>query len=280
MEEAVTRLKDAQIKLNKLADEIAVLATNDDTLVAATRSQEIHDTILKARDMSQEIFKLLQPHPPRGADQPHQRADHREGQGRHHQPARRGFEATLPQERGVRRACGADLNESRKPGPDVVRQAEADLAALIEKLEQVQLGMGEIMGIQKLVRMIAEIERTQSKDIGSALDALKKRIIEEEFITRIETVPVVMERNQKGKFKVALKRAIDFDGEVTLKFTVPLASELKLPAEVKIKEGGKSADVEITAGRQKPGIHVITVRPTTADATRTIEPISVKVTVR
>src|SRR5262249_32726522 len=125
-------------------------------------------------------------------------------------------------------------------------------------------------------------EKTQSGEIGPLLIEYRRLLEGEELTTRVSASQFVLERNQKGKFTLNLKRGSDFSGKVSVKFSVPLASELKLPVEVEFKDvdkGKEQISVEITAG-SKPGIHVITIRPTADDPKVTVEPTTVKVTVR
>jgi hypothetical protein len=278
-EDAVTRLSDAKIKLDKLADQAASFANNDDILVAATRSQEIQDTILKCRDLAQEVFNdysriLREEQTNRVSAKIVEKV-----QFGIVAPLDEALKQNFPRAEEAHDRMRTDLNETRKPSAEVVSAARKELNELIEKLKSVQEGMGDIANVQKLVRMIAEIEKVQAGDIGKQLKDIKDRMEEEETKSRISAAQIVIPANQKGKFTVTLKRGSEFAEALPLKFSVQLASELKLPVEVVIPEGKNRVDVDITVGT-KTGVHLIKVIPTPSDPKVIIDPINVKLTVR
>ncbi len=178
MEEAVTRLKDARLKLDKVSEQVP--GTDAKGLATmAQRAQEIQDSSIKSRDTVQEVAndygRLL-----------------REMELNRVRPKlieKVKGDIVFPLESALRgefvRAEEAlegyrkELEAAKKPDAAASKKA---LDELIAKLGRVMDAMGEVTTINKLITTLREIEKGQDQDIGAALRMIKKR--QEEIILK------------------------------------------------------------------------------------------------
>jgi hypothetical protein len=173
LEDTVGRLKDARLRVDKLAEE---LATPDAHLATmALRAQEVQDTTTKGRDVAQEVLtdynRLL-----------------REMELNRVMPKlveKVKGNITLPLEGALRLefvkaeesqdAYRKTLESNRKPDTAATQQVQKTLDQLIDRLQRVMDAMGEVATINQLITKLREIEKGQEQDIGRIL----KRIQEE-----------------------------------------------------------------------------------------------------
>lgn len=180
MEDAISRLKDARLRIEKIAEELPGLdATRIPTM--ALRAQEVQDAALRSRDTSQEVLNEFQ-------------RLLREMELNRVMPKLvekvRG-EIVFPLEGALRQEFVAvdestdrfrkDLEAGTKSSADPVKTA---LDRLIERLNRVMDAMGEIKGINDLITTLRAIEKGQEQDIGAVLRRIKKEK-EEELLRKI-----------------------------------------------------------------------------------------------
>lgn len=184
MEEAISKLKDARLRLDKVSEELPTLDAGK-IATMALRAQEIQDTIQKARDTSQEVLNEYS-------------RLHREMELNRVMPKLvekvRG-EIIMPLEGALRlefvqaEETGDrfrhELEASRKPPADPLQLA---LDKLIDRLSRVMDAMGEIKGINDLITALRNIEKGQEQDIGAVLRKIKKEK-EEELLKKLGDLP-------------------------------------------------------------------------------------------
>jgi hypothetical protein len=182
MEDTVGRLRDARLRLEKLAEELPALP-DAQMQTMATRAQEIQESTNKARDVIQEVLtdygRLL-----------------REMELNRVMPKlveRVKGDIVFPLEGAVRQefvkaeeaqdAYRKSLETGRKPDAAATRQVQDTLDQLIERLSRVMDAMGEVTTLNKLVEKLREIEKGQEEDIARILkkmqEAQRKKIEEE-----------------------------------------------------------------------------------------------------
>lgn len=180
MEDAMTRLKDARLRVDKIAEELPNLAPAQ-VATMALRAQEVQDASLRSRDTSQEVLNEFQ-------------RLLREMELNRVIPKLvekvRG-EIILPLEGALRQEFVAvdetadrfrkDLEAGKKSSADPLKSS---LDKLIERLNRVLDAMGEIKGINDLITTLRAIEKGQEQDIGAVLRRIKKEK-EEELLRKI-----------------------------------------------------------------------------------------------
>jgi hypothetical protein len=182
LEDTVGRLKDARLKVEKLAEQLKEPTTPPGELqTMALRAQEVQDATTKGRDVAQEVLteysRLL-----------------REMELNRVMPKLvekvKGdiifpLEGALRQEfvraEEVEEAYRKELEAGRKPAAAATQQVQQRLDELIEKLSRVMDAMGEVTTINKLIATLREIEKGQEQDIGGTLKRMqeeqKKKLI-------------------------------------------------------------------------------------------------------
>jgi hypothetical protein len=179
LEDTVGRLRDARLRVEKLAEELATPDVQLGTM--ALRAQEVQDTTTKGRDVAQEVLteysRLL-----------------REMELNRVMPGlveKVKGNITLPLEGALRlefvKAEEAQdgyrktLESNRKPDAAATQQVQQTLDQLIDRLQRIMDAMGEVATINQLISKLREIQKGQEEDIGRIL---KK--IQEEQRMRIE----------------------------------------------------------------------------------------------
>jgi hypothetical protein len=183
MEEAISKLKDARLRLDKVAEELPMIDPGK-IATMALRAQEIQDTILKARDTSQEVLneysRLLREMElnrvmPKLVEKV---------KGEIIMPLEGALRLEFVQAEETGDKFHQELEASRKPPADPLKLA---LDKLIERLSRVMDAMGEIKGINDLITALRNIEKGQEQDIGAVLRKIKKEK-EEELLRKLGEV--------------------------------------------------------------------------------------------
>jgi hypothetical protein len=172
MEDTVTRLRDARLRLEKMAEELPALP--DPQLgTMAIRAQEVQETTTKARDVVQEVLtdysRLL-----------------REMELNRVMPKlveKVKGEIVFPLEGALRQefvkadeaqdAYRKALEGGRKPDAAATQQVQQSMDQLIERLARVMDAMGDVTTINKLIEQVRRIEKGQEETIAQALKKLQ-----------------------------------------------------------------------------------------------------------
>jgi hypothetical protein len=184
MEEAISKLKDARLRLDKVAEELPMLDAGK-IATMALRAQEIQDTILKARDTSQEVlneYSRLLREMELNRVMP-KLVEKVKGEILFPLEGALRLEFVQAEETGER--FRQELEANRKPPADPLKLA---LDKLIERLSRVMDAMGEIKGINDLITALRNIEKGQEQDIGAVLRKIKKEK-EEELLRKLGDGP-------------------------------------------------------------------------------------------
>jgi hypothetical protein len=172
LEDTVTRLRDARLRLEKLAEELPALP-DAQMPTMAIRAQEVQETTGKARDVVQEVLtdyaRLL-----------------REMELNRVMPKlveRVKGDIVFPLEGAIRQefvqaeeaqdGYRKTLEAGRKPDAAATKRTQESLDQLIEKLARVMDAMGEVTTINKLISKLREIEKGQEEDIARILKKMQ-----------------------------------------------------------------------------------------------------------
>lgn len=184
MEDAISRLKDARLRTDKIAEELAALS-NDQIATMALRALEVQDAGTRGRDTTQEVLNEFQ-------------RLLREMELNRVMPKlveKVKGEIVMPLEGALRQEFVAadeaadrfrkELERGLKPSADPLKTA---LDRLIDRLSRVMDAMSEIKGINDLITALRAIEKGQEQDIGAVLRRIKKEK-EEELLRKIGDRP-------------------------------------------------------------------------------------------
>lgn len=177
LEDTVTRLKDTQLKLNQVAEELAAKLPEDQLRGMALRSQELEDVIVKASDMTREVHtdysRILK-----------ELIVNRVGKKmieRVEDDICKPLEGALNQEfvrsQETLKAFRETL-EAKKPDKKATELARQRLDELIDRLDKVLGAMGDLTNINKLILVVRTLEEGQNKQTEE-FKKIRDRIIDE-----------------------------------------------------------------------------------------------------
>jgi hypothetical protein len=186
LEDTVARLRDARLRLDKVAEQLPALAA-DQLQTMALRGQEIVDATSKGRDVVQEVFndysRILK-------EMDYNRVMPKlveKVKGEIIFP----LESILRQEfvkaEEVTEAYRKELDAGRKPDEARTQAAREALDQLIERLARVLDAMGDVTTINKLIAVLREIEKGQEQDVGNALKRIKQQK-EKELLEKLKGI--------------------------------------------------------------------------------------------
>ncbi len=173
LEDTVGRLKDAKLKLEKVAEQLPMTPAGE-LATMALRTQEVQDTTGKARDVAQEVFNdysriqkemELNRVMPRLVEKV---------KGEIIFPLEGALRQEFVRAEEAEDAYRKELESGRAPNADATRLVQQRLDELIERLQRVMDAMGDVTTINKLITTLREIEKGQEQDIGGILRRLKK----------------------------------------------------------------------------------------------------------
>jgi hypothetical protein len=173
MEDTVNRLRDARLRVDKLAEELPMLA-DAQMQTMAIRAQEVQDTTTKARDVVQEVLtdynRLL-----------HEMELNRvmpklveKVKGNITMPLEGALRLEFVRADEAQDGYRKTLETGRKPDAAANRQVQETLDQLIDRLGRVMDAMGEVANLNQLITKLREIEKGQEQDIGAILKKMKQ----------------------------------------------------------------------------------------------------------
>jgi hypothetical protein len=172
MEDTVGRLRDARLRVDKLAEELAGVDVQLSTM--ALRAQEVQDTTTKARDVVQEILtdysRLLREMElnrvmPKLVEKV---------KGNITFPLEGALRVEFVKAEEAQDAYRKALEGNAKPDAASTKQVQQTLDQLIARLQRVMDAMGEVATINQLITKLREIEKGQEQDIGRILKKLQE----------------------------------------------------------------------------------------------------------
>ncbi len=169
-EDAVSRLREVRMKLDKVADEL--LATPDTQLpTLAQRALELTESIAKARDLMQEVFSeytriLRELELNRVSSQFIEKV-----KGEICLPLDSCLKGEFAQAEESSEEYRKQLEGNRRPD---AAQVKLRLDRLIAKLNQIMAAMGEVTTLNKLIASLREIEKGQEQIIAIRLKELQR----------------------------------------------------------------------------------------------------------
>jgi hypothetical protein len=177
LEDTVARLKDAQLKLNQVGEELAAGLPEAQLRGMALRAQELEDVIVKGSDMTREVHtdysRILK-----------ELVVNRVGKKmieRVEDDICKPLEGALNQEfvraQESQKAFRETL-ETKKPNAKATELAKQRLDELIDRLDKVLGAMGDLTNINKLILVIRTLEEGQSKQTEE-FKKIRDRIIDD-----------------------------------------------------------------------------------------------------
>ena len=260
-DEALKRLREAQVKLTQQAEKLASTNLPPDLLLAArVRAEDITQDMAKGRDLVQnvagEYARLVR----------EVRINRCEAAvvRRFKTGILAPIEAVLATEyRAADEAMSAyrePLVDGKKPADPQTTAARETLAILITRLEQIRRDLGDSLSEGKLrddLRRLIERQREVSAAIATLVKGNRDRLFAPELLA-VEPITVA-----PGK-AIEIKQGIDwklFDkGELRVRFTAPAGNGVVAPAEVIVKDDVTEFSYTVVAG-PNPGVYVLTVVP-------------------
>src|SRR5207248_3220023 len=161
MEDTVGRLRDARLRVDKLAEELDRADAQLSTM--ALRAQEVQDTTTKARDVTQEILtdysRLLREMElnrvmPKLVEKV---------KGNIIFPLEGALRQEFVRAEETQDAYRKELEAGRKPDAAATQQVQQRLDELIARLSRVMEAMGDVTTINKIIAMLREIEKGQEQ---------------------------------------------------------------------------------------------------------------------
>jgi hypothetical protein len=174
MEDTVARLKDARLKLDKVAEQVAGLPA-EQLATMAQRAQEIVDAALKGRDVTTEVFSAysiilkemeLNRVMPRLVEKVKTEIV---------TPLEGALRVEFTRAEEATEAYRKELEAGRKPEAKTTAEAQQRLDQLIERLTRIMDAMGEVTTINKLITALREIEKGQEQEVGARLNRIKSQ---------------------------------------------------------------------------------------------------------
>ena len=268
LDDAVRRLADVDQKLRSLAARLPGNKDPEQFVADQTRSNELVEQMAKAKDITGEVHadyaRVLQEF------KVNRLPDHLIKSMETRVVSRLASvlgktedanAATFPKTEEAYGRFHADLGQGRAPAPEVVFAAQQQVTALLTSLRDIRSGIGEGLDLKKLITAAETIIKEQT-----LVAAWLKGWVQEgtEKLKRITVsppnAPVSIVAGQRSTVKVAVEIGDLYNGTFALKVEPSPGSELKVPAEIKLKETDKDFALEIGAG-QKTGTFWVRVTP-------------------
>ncbi|HEY1380025.1 MAG TPA: hypothetical protein VGF55_24695 [Gemmataceae bacterium] len=173
LEDTVGRLKDARLRVDKLAEELPTLP-DAQMPTMALRAQEVQDATGKGRDVVQEVLtdysRLLREMElnrvmPKLVEKV---------KGNITMPLEGALRVEFVKAEEAQDAYRKTLEAGRKPDAAATKQVQQTLDQLIDRLSQVMDAMGEVATINQLITKLREIEKGQEQDIGRILKKMRE----------------------------------------------------------------------------------------------------------
>ncbi len=183
IEDTVGRLRDARLRLEKLAEELPALP-DAQMPTMAIRAQEVEETTTKGRDVAQEVLtdytRLLREMElnrvmPKLVEKV---------KGEIVLPLDGALHLEFVKAEEAQDAYRKILESGRKPDAAATQQVQQTLDQLIDRLTRVMDAMGDVTTINKIIAKLREIEKAQEEDIARILKKMqeeKRRDIEKEL---------------------------------------------------------------------------------------------------
>jgi hypothetical protein len=173
-EDAVSRLREVRIKLDKVADELPSAADNQ-LATFSQRAQEMTESTGKARDLMQEVLteynRIL-----RELELNRVSAKFIEKvKGEICLPLESCLKGEFVAAEESQETYRKELEAGRRPDVPTTDQAKQRLERLIAKLYEIMAAMGEVTTLNKLIANLREIEKGQEQIIAIRLKELQRR---------------------------------------------------------------------------------------------------------
>ena len=267
-DEALKRLRDAQVKLNGQADLFRSASIAPQPLLSArVRAEDLVQEVAKSRDLLQSVL----------AD--YARLKREVETNRCNPGVSKRYETVIltPLEMvlAVEHKAADDalaafrepLNAGSKPEDETTAAAKVTLEALIRRLEQIRRELGDTLSEGKLrddLRKIIENQRVVSEALTRTIKGSREKL----FAPEIKPAPtVMMGQGETRKITHEVDWKVFDKGELKLRLEVSAGSDLTVPAEIVVKDDRNDFDYLVVAGR-KPGTFTVTITPSIGPAVK------------
>lgn len=274
VDEAIKKLRDAQVKLSQTADRLFSPMPPDDLIISsAVRAKDIAQDIAKSRDVMQGCLTDY-------------RRLYREAEVnrcsetllKRYQfdiidPIQGVLNDAFVQSEQAHAQFLRELEAGNRPGDGLTNDDRALLAELIRQMVVIREKLGEVLSINKLRDQAQQILNTQ-KELGQSIQRLYAAAQERLNVPILEAIaPVMMKPGETKTIRILLDWGTFSEDDYRVKFMIPAASGFKVPAEFKVPDDLDEVVVELTAGSE-PGEYPLQVIPSLG------EPVTVMIQVK
>jgi hypothetical protein len=266
LEETIKRLKQAQTKLNEVAERLSGSNPGADLLLAmAVRGQDIGQDIGKSQDQTAgtltEYKRLYRECEVNRVNESVLKRHQTKVIGPLDEIMNKSFPKTVESHTQVATA----LTEGRKPEQAQIDTDRADLATLIFQLQTIRDAVGELLSLQKARDQLTAVINAQRR-IGRFLEALAREAVLKAYLPTVPPAEITLAKKAKG----TVKHKIDwgaFTDNLPVTLTAPAAGGLKLPTAVTVGNDKDDLEYEVEAG-DVAGEFVVTVTPAVGKPTQ------------
>ena len=259
LDEAIKRLETGLKNLNGIYDRSGDLKANASSEL--TRSEEVSDAILRAKDLSAEVLDACQRIE---TERKVNRLPERDTENWHKylvEPLLDLKRASFPEmertyapfQNAVRNLDTAGLRAATPP-------AQEEIGLVIRQLKEIRERMGNESDLGAAVKMMQQIidEQERVKNaIKAWTDEMSRQLFEVTGV-RIPYSEVKVKAGEKVNIPVTYRLPEAAAEEPKITVQVPAGSGLTVPAEIKIADGSKETIIPITAGA-KTGVYTLTI---------------------
>jgi hypothetical protein len=253
LDEVLRRLRDSEAKLSGIANRLPSLSipgiSRDDFVPEQTRSTEIMESVTKAKDLTQEV----------ATDYARILAEYKTNRFTSNlttrletkivTPLDEVLKQEYPRWEGAHATFHAALNQATVPPQEVVGVARQRMSELLNRMQAIRTEIGEILGIQKLIKDAQEILKSLTLQIAPGIKFLIQRESEDLIAPDLRVPPLVtLAAGQKATVNVEVNWKFPLEEPYSLQVVVPQDSGLKAPARIDVKEAQTKVSFDITAG--------------------------------
>lgn len=274
LEDSIKRLKQAQTKLNEVADRLSGPTASPDLLLAmAVRGQDIAQDLTKSLDQTAgtltEYKRLYRECEVNRINESVLNRYREKVIGPLDDVMNKAFPKSVESHAQV----AAALAETRKPDPAQIETDRADLAVLILQMQTIRDGIGELLNLQKLRDEMTNIINRQ-RQIRRFLQAIMEYERTKLFIPEIRPAEVTLAKKGKAKVKHTIDWKVFDKDSLTIRLSAPAGSGLKVPDSLDVKNADRDDfEYEVEAG-DVAGEFAVTLTPAVG------LPVKLKVTVK
>jgi hypothetical protein len=266
LDDTLKRLKQAQTKLNEVADRLSGSNPGADLILAmAVRGQDIGQDLGKGQDQTAgtltEYKRLYRECEVNRVNESVLKRHQTKVIG----PLEEIMTKTFPKAVESHTALATALTEGRKPEQVQLDADRADLALLIFQLQKIRDEIGELLSLQKARDQLNTIISGQVR-IGRFIQTLQRDAVNRALLPDVQPAEITLAKKAKGK----VKHRIDwnfFTDTLKVNLAAPAAGGIKVPDSVVVGNDKDDLEYEVEAG-DVAGEFIVVVTPAAGKPTQ------------